>query len=129
MPASNNLRAPNPVNPGGSTALVAIDNNEVQQPPCALNRMHASREKQIAFNKRVLRSEEEVSGINSGPSDFLNGLSMAIPTFVCLNVGELMTAIQPICGQLWVQQDRKIMMIHLLGLAPEGWLASPDNRA
>jgi hypothetical protein len=51
---------------------------------------------------------EEVSSINSGLSDFLNGLSLAKPTFVCLNIGERMRGTQPICGQLWIQEDRQM---------------------
>jgi hypothetical protein len=45
------ISAPSPETPGRSIALVAINNNEVQQPPNPLDRMCASREKQIAFNK------------------------------------------------------------------------------
>jgi hypothetical protein len=40
------------------------------EPPFALDRMHASRQKQIAFNRRILKTEEEVSRINSGLGDF-----------------------------------------------------------
>jgi hypothetical protein len=57
---------PNPEIPGGSIALVAISNNMVQEPPNALGRMHACREKQTAFNKSVLKNEEETVATNSG---------------------------------------------------------------
>jgi hypothetical protein len=48
--------------------------------------MHASRQEQIAFNCRVLKTEEEVAGINSEMADFLQGMSFdpANPLFVCL---------------------------------------------
>jgi hypothetical protein len=67
------MRTPNPEIPEGSIALVATNNNKVQQPPNTLDRIHASREKQIAFNKRVLKNEDEVGGINRLLSDFLQG--------------------------------------------------------
>jgi hypothetical protein len=71
--------------------------------------MHDSRENQSAFDNCVLRSEEEVSGINSGLADFLQCMSMAEgkPLFVSVNVGERIGGAQPICGQLWVQEDRQ----------------------
>jgi hypothetical protein len=28
-----------------------------------------------------------------------------------------------------IEEDVEIIIIHLRGLAPEGWIASPDNRA
>jgi hypothetical protein len=77
--------------PGDSTALVAINNNIVQ----------------IAFNKSVLKKEEIVA-INSGLSDFLVGMSMEQMTFVYVNVGQRMRGTQPVCGQLWIQDDRRM---------------------
>jgi hypothetical protein len=47
-----------------------------------------SRLKQIAFNHRVLKTEEEIAGINSGLGDFLQEMSFEQenPLFVCVNV-------------------------------------------
>jgi hypothetical protein len=56
---SQGVRIPNPDIAGGHIALIAQNNNPVQEPPFALDRMHASRQKQIAFNRRVLKTEEE----------------------------------------------------------------------
>jgi hypothetical protein len=80
------IRAPNPEIPGGSIALVAINNNMVQEPPDSLARMHASREKQAAFNKQVPEKEDEIAAINSALPDFLMGMSLAKTTFVLVNV-------------------------------------------
>jgi hypothetical protein len=38
--------------------------------------MHASLPKQVAFNRRVLRAEEQTSGINLGLGDFLQEMSL-----------------------------------------------------
>jgi hypothetical protein len=60
--------------------------------------MHACYQKQVAFNQRVLKDEEEVSGINSGLADFMQGMSFAIdnPVFVYVNVGERMRGTRPV---------------------------------
>jgi hypothetical protein len=62
---------------------------------------------QIAFNKSVLRKEEETVAINSELSDFLMGMSLEETTFVCINVGDRMIGTQPVCGQLWFQENRR----------------------
>jgi hypothetical protein len=59
------IRYQNHENGGGSIALVATNNTEVQAPPPYLGRMHASLEKEIAFNNRVLEEENEGTHINS----------------------------------------------------------------
>jgi hypothetical protein len=102
------VRTLNPEIPGGSIALVATNNTEVQFPPASLEKVHAFREKRIAFNKSVLRNEEEVSGINSALLEFLQGMSLATTVFMSVNVGERMCGTQPICGQLLVQEDRQM---------------------
>jgi hypothetical protein len=82
------IRWPNPEIPGGSIALVAFNNNEVQDPLISLGRMHASREKQAIFNQSVLKKEDEVMAINSG----LSGMDMEKTTFVraCTLIGAQM---------------------------------------
>jgi hypothetical protein len=45
------IRRKNPEVPGGSIALVTINQIPVQEPPHTLARMHAAREKQVVFNK------------------------------------------------------------------------------
>jgi hypothetical protein len=57
--------------------------------------------------KRVLKNENEVSVINSTLPVFLLGMSLAKPVFVCVNVVERMRGSQPICGQLWIEEDRQ----------------------
>jgi hypothetical protein len=55
-------RYPDPEVVGGQIALiVAKDNNPVQVPPFNPDRMHASLQKQIAFDRRVLRSDEQTA--------------------------------------------------------------------
>jgi hypothetical protein len=47
---------------GCHIALSATNNNSVQVPPPALDGMNASLQKQIAFNRRVFRAEEQIAG-------------------------------------------------------------------
>jgi hypothetical protein len=94
------IRPPNPEIQGGSIELVAISNNKVQSPPSSLDRMDASFQKQIAFDKRVLKNEDEVAGITSSISGFLQGIDLEQPVFICVTVGERMRGTQPVCGQL-----------------------------
>jgi hypothetical protein len=56
---------------GGSKALVDINNNKVLGSLDKLGRLNASYQWQVAFNRRVLRKEEEVAHIDSELSDFL----------------------------------------------------------
>jgi hypothetical protein len=72
--------------------------------------MHASRQKHTAFNRRVLKAEEQISGINSGLGDFLQEMSFKDedPLFVCLGVGHTMRATHPVGGQLWTQGSRQM---------------------
>jgi hypothetical protein len=109
-------RSPNPESLAGSKALADINNNEVQGSPDNLGRIHTSLQKQIALNKRVLEKEDEVAHINSELSDFLNSMDLTKPTFVFLNVRERMRGTQPVC----------VIIIHFLGQAPKGWLATPN---
>jgi hypothetical protein len=63
---------------------------------------------EISFNERVLEKENEVVPINSALPEFLMGMSMNKSTFVSINVGQWMRGTQPIGGQLWIQEDRKM---------------------
>jgi hypothetical protein len=104
----------NPEVRGGYVAFVASNNNRMQKPPQSLDRMHAALSMQISFNQRVLKNEEEVSGINHGMADFLMDMSLAEdnPLFVCVNVGERMSGTQPVCGQSWTHEDRQMTAIN-----------------
>jgi hypothetical protein len=48
--------------------------------------------KQIAFDRRVLRAEEQTSGINSGLGDFLQEMSLyeSKPVYICVGTGHTM---------------------------------------
>jgi hypothetical protein len=107
---SQGVRTPNPEIAGGYIALIAQNDNIVQEPPFALDRMHASLQKQVAFNRRILKTEEEVARINSGLGDLLQDMrfSEEHPLFVCVNVGHTMRGAQPVGGQLWTQESKQI---------------------
>jgi hypothetical protein len=77
---------PNPEILGGSTALVAINDNLVQEPPASLTRMHASVRSQAAFNRTIMEKEVETVSINSDMADFLAVLSMTETVKVFVNV-------------------------------------------
>jgi hypothetical protein len=62
---------------------------------------------QIAFNKRILEKESEVVHINSGLSDFLLGLDLSKPTFVCVNVSDPIQGPEPVFGELSENGGRK----------------------
>jgi hypothetical protein len=100
--------SPIPELPGGSIALVDIDDNKVQEPPTSLRRIHASREKQVAFNKRVFKNEEEITAINSGLADFAMGTTMEKASVVCVNVGNRIRGSRAVCGELWTQEDKQM---------------------
>jgi hypothetical protein len=104
------VRAPNPEIPGGHIARVATNNNRVQTPPSSLDRMHACRHQQVAFNRRILKNEEQISGISVGLGDFLQGMSMEVHLVACVSVsvGGRMRGTQPLCGELWQQEGRQM---------------------
>jgi hypothetical protein len=70
--------------------------------------MHACRQRQVAFNQRISKNEEEIAAINSGLADFLQDMQMDMPLFACVNVGGRMRGTQQVCGQLWPQEDRQM---------------------
>jgi hypothetical protein len=106
--ATQGDRFPNPEVAGGHIAPTATYNNPVQVPPPTLDRMHASRQKQIAFNQRVLKAEDQIAGINAGHGDFLQDMCFTDeePLFICVAVGHTMRGTHPVGGQLWTQGSR-----------------------
>jgi hypothetical protein len=94
---------------GGKIAVVATNNNKVQKPPNSLNRMHASRPKQVAYNQRALKAEERVAGMNCDLADFLAEMSPdpAEPVIICVDARESTKRHeQHLGGQLWMQGNR-----------------------
>jgi hypothetical protein len=79
-------RVPNPEIAGGYIALIEQNNNQMQDPPLALDRMHACLQRQVAFNRRASKNEEEIGGINSGLADFLQDMRIRF-----MSVSTLMT--------------------------------------
>jgi hypothetical protein len=58
----------------------------------------------------------DLAGINSGLADFLRGFDVrpAVPVYVCVNVADQMKkGRQPVCGQLWTQEDRQQIAISM----------------
>jgi hypothetical protein len=120
-------RYPDPEVAGGHIALVvAKNNNPVQEPPFNLDRTHASLQKHIAFNRRVLIADEQTAGINSGIGDFLQEMSFeeTNPVFVCVGAGHTMRGTQPIGGQVWKQEDREMSAVNVV---LDGMDASPES--
>jgi hypothetical protein len=103
------VREPNPEIPGGRIALIATNSNLVQEPQASLERIHAFLSKQIAFNRRILKTEDEISGINAEMRGFLQEMSLdpRILLYVCVNFGHTMRGSQLIWGQLWAQKSRQ----------------------
>jgi hypothetical protein len=66
---------PNPEIEGGHIVLIAQNNNQVQRPSQVLDRMHASYMKQAAFNRRIQKTEDEISGINADLMQFVHQCS------------------------------------------------------
>jgi hypothetical protein len=62
---------------GGKIAPIAANSIRVQRPPNFLDRMTTRKQKQVAYNERVLQAEEEIAGINSEVADFLADLNPA----------------------------------------------------
>jgi hypothetical protein len=57
--------------------------------------MKACLQEQVAFNQRILRNEEEVSGINADLTDFLQEMKIASLLFACVNLGGRIHGAQP----------------------------------
>jgi hypothetical protein len=107
---------PNPEIEGCQIVLIAQNNSKVQRPPQYLDRMHASLQKQVAFNGRVLKNEEEISGINSELAQFVLGLSSdpSIPIYICVNDAPSMCGSQPIGGQYWKQGELQLASTNMV---------------
>jgi hypothetical protein len=68
--------------------------------------MHASLQKQIAFNRRVLKAEDRIAGL----ADSLQDVSFdeSDPAFICVAADHTMRGRRPVGGQLWKQGDREM---------------------
>jgi hypothetical protein len=84
------IRDSNPECPGSAMALVVSNNLPVQARPNTLARMDACRQKQVAFNERVLQNENKVAAMNSGMADFLAGFDPTTTSHVVLGIGGYM---------------------------------------
>jgi hypothetical protein len=65
-------RYDDPEVPGGKIAPIAADGKTVQKPSNCLDRMTSRYLKQVAYNERILRAEDEIAPINCEISDFLS---------------------------------------------------------
>jgi hypothetical protein len=81
----------------------------------SLERMHASLQKQITFNRRVLKAEDQIAGINSGIGDSLQDMSFDLSdsVFVCVNVAHKGRGSQSVGGQLWTECGRQMTATNL----------------
>jgi hypothetical protein len=70
--------------------------------------MHASREKKVACNRLLLENEDGIAAINSDLPELLMGMNFTKPMCVAIGVGQRMRGMQPICGQLWIQEGRSM---------------------
>jgi hypothetical protein len=68
--------------------------------------MHTCLQKQVAFDQRILKKEAEVAGINANLADFLQEMEISAPLFAHVNVRRRMRFAQPVCEQMWTQDDR-----------------------
>jgi hypothetical protein len=50
---------------GGKIALIAVNSKTVQTPPNFLDRMTTRKQKQVAYNERLLQAEYEIAGIST----------------------------------------------------------------
>jgi hypothetical protein len=66
------IRALDPEISGGRIALVATNNNEAQQPPTTLDRMHASRENRSHSTREFLKTKTKLAA-STQPSRFPAG--------------------------------------------------------
>jgi hypothetical protein len=94
---------------GGSIALIAVKQLRVQKPPNSLDRMQSTYMKQVAYNQRIMKAEEEISGINCDVADFVSQMSLDPAEEVIIYVNgsqEMKKGEKAMAGQLWVQGDR-----------------------
>jgi hypothetical protein len=91
-------RSDDPEVQGGRIALIAVNSNTVQKPPNCLDRMTTRKQKQVAYNERVLRAEDEISGINCDVADFLSDLNATESITIAINAGHSMKRGEAILG-------------------------------
>jgi hypothetical protein len=69
--------------------------------------------KQIAYNERVLKAEDEIAGINCDVADFLSGLNTSEVITVCVNACASMKKNETILGgQYWQQEGRSMTAVN-----------------
>jgi hypothetical protein len=94
---------------GGRIALIAVKQLRVQKPPNFLDRMQSTFLKQVAYNQRIMKAEEEISGINCDVADFVSKMTLdrAEEVIICVNGSqEMKRGESTMAGQLWIQGDR-----------------------
>jgi hypothetical protein len=80
-----------------------------QKPPNFLDRMQSTYLKQVAYNQRIMKAEEEISGINCDVADFVSQMSLDPAEEVVIYVNgsqEMKKGERAMAGQLWIQGDR-----------------------
>jgi hypothetical protein len=98
---------------GGKIALIATNNQLVQMPPNCLDRMTTRKQKQVAYNERVLQARDDVAGILREVADFLSGVTSTGTITVCINAGASMKRNETILGgQLWLHEDRSMTAVN-----------------
>jgi hypothetical protein len=102
-------RCDDPEVQGGRIALVEVKKLRVQKPPNSLDRMQSTYLKQTAYNQRIMRAEEEISGINCDVADFVSQMSLDPAEEVIIYVNgsqEMKKGEKAMAGQLWVQGNQ-----------------------
>jgi hypothetical protein len=61
---------------GGKIALIAFKQKRVQKPLNFLDRMRTTFLRQVAHNQRIIKAEQEISGINCDIADFVAEMTM-----------------------------------------------------
>jgi hypothetical protein len=98
---------------GSKIALIAVNSKTVQKPANCLDRMTSRFLKQVAYNERVLRAEDEIATISCDIADFSSGLSSSGTITVCINSGPTMKKDDPVIGgQFWQQEDRSMTEVN-----------------
>jgi hypothetical protein len=98
---------------GGKIALIAVNGRIVQKPPNCLDRMASRKQKQVAYNERVLQAEDEISGINCDIADFLSEMNVTESITIAVNAGGSMKKGEAILGgQYWQQEGRSMTAVN-----------------
>jgi hypothetical protein len=98
---------------GGKIALIATNKQLVQKPPNCLDRMTTRKQKQIAYNERVLKAEDEIAGINCDFADVLSDMNAVEIVTVCVNAGASMKRNEAILvGQSCRQECRSMTAVN-----------------